>query len=72
MATATKTGFKVTCPFCRDEDATVSIDLADVNACTCSGCSEEFTVDTARKMAAAELARWEAVAAWVAMAPTTK
>jgi transposase-like protein len=70
MATGTKTakGFKVTCPLCGDTEATVRIDLNNLANCVCSSCDDEFTPETARAKAAAELARWEAVCRWVAMA----
>lgn len=72
MATATKTGFGVSCPHCRDEDATISLDLNDVRTARCNGCDEEFSPQQARDMAAAELARWEAVCRWVELMPAVK
>jgi hypothetical protein len=69
MATKTKTGFSVTCPHCRDADAIVSIDLNDLGAVTCGACSETFTPQQARDLAAAELAKWEAVCRWVEAVP---
>jgi hypothetical protein len=69
MATASKTtGFDVTCPHCRDTDATVTLDLNDLSECRCSGCDETFTPAEARDMVAAELARWDAVCRWIEMA----
>lgn len=70
MATATKIikGFKLTCPFCGDADATVRMDLNDLKACTCSGCDEEFSPQQARDKAAEMLKRWDAVCRWVDMA----
>jgi uncharacterized protein (DUF983 family) len=70
MANATRTskGFKVSCPHCHDEDATVRIDLNNLAVCTCSACDEEFSPREARDLVAAELARWEAVCRWVEMA----
>jgi transposase-like protein len=66
MATKAKTGFGVSCPYCRhDEDAVVSIDLNDLAECRCSSCDETFSPRQARDLAAAELARWERVLAWV-------
>jgi cysteine sulfinate desulfinase/cysteine desulfurase-like protein len=58
-------GFAVSCPKCRDEAATVRLDLNDLAVCTCSACDEEFSPQEARDLAAAELARWEAVCRWV-------
>jgi transposase-like protein len=66
-ATASKTikGFQVTCPFCKDEDATISLDLNDLSSCQCSSCDETFSPARARDLVAAELARWERVVRWV-------
>ena len=49
-------------------DAVVSIDLNSLVDCHCSGCDETFSPRLARDMAAAELARWEAVVRWVDLA----
>jgi Zn ribbon nucleic-acid-binding protein len=74
MATATKsktrTSFGVTCPHCRSEDDTVTINLNDLVECRCAGCDETFSPMEAREMVAAELARWDAVCRWVEMAGT--
>lgn len=67
MATKAKTGFGVSCPHCHDEDAVVSIDLNDLNECSCSSCDETFSPRQARDLAAAELARWEKVVRWAEM-----
>jgi transcription elongation factor Elf1 len=70
MATGTKTakGFKVTCPFCGDQEATVRIDLNNVNVIVCTSCDEEFSPSAAVAKVADQLRRWEAVARWVEMA----
>ena len=70
MATTTTTAkrFNVTCPHCHDADAIVSLDLNDLAECRCSGCDEVFSPEQARDLAAAELARWDAVAKWIQMA----
>jgi len=69
MATATKAkGFDVRCPHCHDEDATISLDLADVQTVRCSACDEEFTVREAILMVTTELQKWQAVGRWVEMA----
>ncbi len=71
MATMTASikGFKVTCPSCGESDGTLGLDLNDLSTCTCSGCGDSFAVGTAVAKAAEVLARWEAVARWVEMAP---
>jgi hypothetical protein len=68
MATKTKTGFAITCPYCNEEDSTVTIQLADLTACHCSSCDEEFSpADAVRKMEA-KLAEWLRVQKWVELA----
>jgi hypothetical protein len=61
-------GFSITCPMCHDAEAVVSIDLNNLAECRCSGCDETFSPRQARDHAAAELARWERVVRWVALA----
>jgi transposase-like protein len=70
MASATGkfTGFGVVCPYCSDDEATVTLNLNDLAECHCEGCSETFTPEMARDLAAAELARWEEVVRWIALA----
>lgn len=70
MATASKTikGFKVLCPECGDQEATVRLDLNDLKACTCSSCDAEFSPAEAVSKAAEQLRRWTAVAKWIEMA----
>jgi hypothetical protein len=61
-------GFKVVCPMCGDVEATVSLDLNDVRALSCSSCDAEFTPAAAVAKAAEQLARWQAVEKWISMA----
>jgi transposase-like protein len=70
MATATKkmASLQVSCPFCHDEDATISMDLNQVGTIRCSSCDEEFTARQACDRLVAELDRWEKVARLVEMA----
>ena len=68
MATKTKSGFEVTCPYCHETP--LSIDLNDLLTITCGGCDDTFSPHQARDLAAAELARWERVVAWVELAAT--
>jgi|HubBroStandDraft_3_1064219.scaffolds.fasta_scaffold106299_2 hypothetical protein len=70
MATGTKTikGFKVVCPFCGDQEATVRIDLNDLKACTCTSCDEEFSPAAALAKVTEQAKRWAAVVKWVEMA----
>lgn len=70
MATATKTikGFTVTCPYCGDADATVKIDLGNLQAVTCGACDEEFSPRDAVDKATEQLRQWTAVLRWTEMA----
>ena len=69
--TTTKTtrGFKVTCPFCVDEDAVLFINLADVSTIHCPGCDAEFSAAEAREKTAKLAAQWEMLASWLEDAP---
>lgn len=62
------TGFGITCPFCRSEDDAVMLNLNDLAECHCADCEETFRPEQARDLAAAELARWEAIVRWIALA----
>jgi hypothetical protein len=68
MATKVSKGFAVTCPYCKDEESEVVINLRDLNECKCSGCDETFDARQARDLARAELARWELVVRWIELA----
>lgn len=64
-ATPVKRGFGcLTCPLC-GQDCGISLNLEDLETCTCPECSEEFTLDTVRDV----IARWQRVLAWVEMCP---
>lgn len=61
---------QVLCPFCADADATLSLDLNDLNAITCSACDEVFSAQAAYERAAELAARWASVVEWIGRAPT--
>lgn len=67
MATETQmTGFKsLSCPFCGSNEATMTLDLGELDFVTCSECSEEFTPEKAVAKATATLAAWQGVAKMV-------
>jgi len=65
---APATRFAVACPYCASEDSTISIDLNNLDAVTCSGCDAEFTAAEAVDHLAGRMAEWSAVARWVALA----
>jgi hypothetical protein len=67
MASASKTikGFTTAlCPFCLDEEANVTMNLADLE-CNCPECGESFSPEQARDRAAKTLAAWEKICRWV-------
>lgn len=71
MATTSATkikGFSISCPHCRDEDSTVTIDLNDLAELRCGGCDVTFSAKEAVALAQAELAKWLKVARWVELA----
>jgi hypothetical protein len=69
MATANRVKtLQVVCPKCFDADAAVTLDLNDLDLCTCCGCDETFSADEAVAKFTAMAARWEAVAEFAALA----
>lgn len=57
------------CPECGGPDATVRMDLRTME-CSCSECDWEGTAKQAAEKVAEQLAKWQAVARWVEMAPS--
>ena len=68
MATKTAKGFHLACSECGESDVTFRLDLADLETVTCGSCDAEMTVAEARSRVAEQLRRWDALAAWIAMA----
>lgn len=66
--TATARSLKVACPFCMAGES-ITLDLNDLRACTCSNCSEEFSPQDALAKANELLAKWASVVAWIESAP---
>ncbi len=60
-------GVKLCCPVCGEREAVMNLDLSAM-CCTCEACGDSFAPETACKMLTEELARWEAVCQWVALA----
>jgi transcription elongation factor Elf1 len=55
----------LTCPFCRDPDAQVTMSLTDsARVCECGGCGEAFTPAEAVRALTVQLDAWQAVAEW--------
>jgi transcription elongation factor Elf1 len=68
MDTTTKNaiGFKtLICPFCGSNEATMTLNLSDLDFVTCSECSEEFTAERAVAKATETLSTWQRVARMV-------
>jgi hypothetical protein len=68
-AAKTTTTLELTCPCCGVRDAAITLRLDDLDQMECGECSETFSPDEAVEKAREMLARWEAVAAWVKVAP---
>lgn len=70
--TSTTRGFDVHCPHCGCQEQSIGIPhLADVETLLCSECDEEFDPYSARELVAAELARWDALIAWLESVPAS-
>lgn len=70
MATASKSKtLNVACPFCMGEDATITLDLGNLDGCQCSACDAEFSPAEAAAKFREMADRWAAVAEWVSKAP---
>jgi transposase-like protein len=69
MSTAAEKLTKLTtfCPFCGSDDATIQLDLGDINSLTCSECSETFTAEDAVAKVTETLVAWQKVARFVEM-----
>jgi transposase-like protein len=69
MSTAAEKLTKLTtfCPFCGSDDATIQLDLGDINSLTCSECSETFTAEDAVAKMTEGLKQWEKVVRFVEM-----
>jgi hypothetical protein len=52
------------CPRC-GEEASIRIDLDDLDTFTCQECDNDFTLDTVRNL----IDRWQRVLAWIDRAP---
>lgn len=68
MAKKTRT-LAVICPFCNDADATLSLDMSDLDAITCSSCDETFSARQAHAKVVEALAKWARVMEWIDSAP---
>ncbi len=65
MASETKTGFKVCCPECGQEDVAITLDLTDLASVWCSNCEAEFSPEDAVKSLQEKAAEWERVVRWI-------
>jgi hypothetical protein len=62
-------GFAVICPFCRDADEPVTLNLRDLREVTCPACGETFTAQQAAARARELADAWGRVASWIESAP---
>jgi hypothetical protein len=53
---------------CGADDAAIQLDLNTLDNCTCGECQDQYSPRAARAKAAAELAKWDRVLAWIALA----
>jgi uncharacterized protein (DUF983 family) len=63
-------GLKLLCPCCGDKEAEISLNLSTMTL-TCESCSDSFSPETARKIVAEALARWETMCRWIGQAHDT-
>jgi hypothetical protein len=70
MATKTRS-LELSCPHCMGEDATITLDLGNLDECQCGSCDQTFSPAEAAAMFTAMAEKWEAVAKWVKSAPTS-
>ena len=56
----------VPCPKCGQAEATVRLDLSDLETCHCVDCDETFSLDLVRDF----IAKWQRVLGWVATCPS--
>lgn len=70
MASATKTtrSLKILCPLCLAGES-ITLDLNNLEACSCSSCSEEFSPREALAKANELVAKWSQVVTWIESAP---
>jgi hypothetical protein len=72
-----KPSWGLACPSCGDTEVAINLDLNDMAIVTCSGCDDSYSVATAVKKSAAQLASWRTLARWLeagvalAIAPET-
>jgi transcription elongation factor Elf1 len=53
------------CPKCGQNSQSIRVDLDDTSTFTCTSCDESFPADEVEEM----IAKWQAVIAWVRLAP---
>lgn len=61
-------GFELCCPYCGETDVAMTLDLSDLSSLTCRECEDVFAVHTAIKTLTEQLAAYQALADWIAMA----
>jgi transcription elongation factor Elf1 len=58
-------GMTLPCPHCGEEQAVISLNLADMDSFTCQECNAEFDTDSVRNL----IAKWTRILAWIGTAP---
>ena len=66
IAETAERGQTLPCPCCGEENATITLNLADAESLVCQDCEADFTVDQVR----AFIAKWGRLLAWIETMPT--
>jgi uncharacterized protein (DUF983 family) len=61
-------GILLPCPHCGESEATITLNLSDMETMTCQECDAEFTTDDVRNI----IAKWTPVLKWLDAAPTAE
>jgi transcription elongation factor Elf1 len=67
--TTTKTlrTFKLSCPLCGEAES-LKLDLSNLASVECGSCGESMSPESARKLVAEQLRRWNGLIAWINLA----
>ena len=61
----TTTGLLLPCPCCDQAEASIALELSDMQSFTCRDCDAEFTRDDVTKL----IAKWSRLFTWLDTAP---
>jgi len=62
---APEKGLTLPCPKCGEAEASIALNLDDLDTCHCLACDEEFTLGEIRDL----IAKWQRVLRWVELFP---